>query len=726
MTWLLLLALAACPRKDPVETGDSPHDTGDTPVDTSPDTDTDTDSGIPDGPVKHVVILVTDGARSDETIFDGESNASGGPTADIMPYMRAKLWPQGTLLRPGYATGVTETAEGHVSILTGSHLPQSNMPSDFGAGWFRPEAPTLYEAVRSAEGLPQEQVGLVANTEHLQGHTSSVFPGLGEAMGAAYTFLSKADMEGGGDASKPADDDAIVWETIQEQMTATEVRFVLGNLHEIDRSGHTRSGAVYVDRISEADEGIVDFWEWVQATEPYKDTTLLVVASDHGRHRWEGEEEDWKEHGDQCAGCRQVQVFLVGPGIKAGEVITSETFTLDDLSRTVAHLMGVDLPYASGMIIAPALTDPPGNPGRTGDVWPSVAGDLSAWQSFTDDPFNQSQVFADGELLSTMAAIHAEHPVAASDGSTDVVCWNQLVLTRDTDYSYETWDWRPECWTRTGGGAWTDTHLDETTGLVWPFFDPALAIDASGRLWLAYMDNPKGSGDASVEVSARVLRYTPGTGWEGIDAGFDDVSYPIYPTLLVDGDRALLSYTTSHTGTTDEEKKYVRYERHLDVLSVDWPEGGSPSFSRVFSPEVNDIDHGDPSIPYARYEHPQLTEVDGTVHLATVAYGDTVGNTIVTWRSEDGGATWTDPVAVDPTGMVIGLTPPRWSTTGHLYWARKAGADAEICRIYAGDTTPECKPSGGAEVQGLAATATGVKAAVGTPAGTWTLTDLVF
>ena len=101
--------------------------------------------------VQTVVVLVTDGARIDETFGTKISSVTGEATEDYWPTIRSELLPGGTVVLPGLATGVTITAEGHGALLTGSRIAQANFPSDDGPGMYRPEIPTLFERLRINE-----------------------------------------------------------------------------------------------------------------------------------------------------------------------------------------------------------------------------------------------------------------------------------------------------------------------------------------------------------------------------------------------------------------------------------------------------------------------------------------------------------------------------------------------------------------------------------------------
>src|SRR4051812_48383802 len=61
------------------------------------------DTAAPGPLVHHVLVLVLDGLRTSESFGDGVSDVTGGPTADILPEIRARVLTTGTRVRDAYA-----------------------------------------------------------------------------------------------------------------------------------------------------------------------------------------------------------------------------------------------------------------------------------------------------------------------------------------------------------------------------------------------------------------------------------------------------------------------------------------------------------------------------------------------------------------------------------------------------------------------------------------------
>ncbi len=704
------------------ETGQQGDGGGDSGGDTSVPTGHACGTGSEDGwhpPVHTVVVLVTDGARIDETLGDLTSSVNGEPTAGFWPDIRANLLTQGTEVLPGYATGVTITAEGHAELLAGRRIPQANFPSDWGAGLYRPEFPTLFEAVRKARSTGEDAVELVSNTIHLCGHAWGLDPDHGEDVGGAFDFVTDED-------GLPLDDDVGVIDAVKARMAAADVQFVLANLHQIDRSGHYNTNPnAYADNVKKVDTPISDFWSWIQSTPPYADDTVLVVVADHGRHRW-GTEEDWRNHGDHCVGCRQVPMFLIGPGIREGASVDAAV-TLEDLGATLAWLLGVDLPTATGQVACELLDNPPDDRGRSGTQFASRSGDLLAVQEWLDDPWEKSRIVVDGEALSTEGAVHAEEPVVVRGPDRDLACWRELSFAPAPFDTIGEWAWRARCMQREPDGAWSDVGFPISP--VEPYFHPALATDAGGRFWLAFADNPNGNWEAPEQV-LRLLRKTQNGDWEGDDQGQATMALPLHPSLAVDGDTAWVAITTSEEQVDASEKKKGRYTRHIEVYRVDWPVGHEQTWTRIFRTTTAFEAEGDTGMlssayPWGRMTRPALAAEGDTLSLAFVAYG-AAGATVAWARSEDQGVTWTEPEAVDASRRVYGHVTPAWDGDGWLVWARSGSGGPEVCRARPDEPDPACVRVDAVAVEDIVVGSDGVAVTARDDAGHWSLVDVTW
>jgi hypothetical protein len=95
----------------------------------------------------------------------------------------------------------------------------------------------------------------------------------------------------------------------------------------------------------------------LQSKETYAGRTLLVVATDHGRHL-DDVSAGFLDHGHgwlpgqtgcapNCAGCRDIWAIFAGPGITRG-LTSDNVYQIEDIAPTVRHLMGFENPYERG------------------------------------------------------------------------------------------------------------------------------------------------------------------------------------------------------------------------------------------------------------------------------------------------------------------------------------------------------------------------------------------
>lgn len=720
-------------------------DTGtqvDSRVDTSDaDTDTDSDTDIPIGALSgHVVIMVFDGARIDETFGDGYSDAEHADAADLFLPVKEHLAPIGAIVKPGYATGITITGPGHCNLITGVRQEFGHFATPDGSGWYRPELPTLYEAFKEQFGGASSDLVVTGNTDHIESLNYSLYPGLGSDKGAIYKLVSEPTDPSG---TEPANNDDQVFDAVQSRLQSDHPVLLMANLHSMDRAGHYNPDPdEYGRRVEQMAQPAVDMWDWIQsdASGEMKDNTTLILVADHGRHRWLEESEerlngedgpDYRNHGDQCRGCREIPILMVGAGIKKGVTITTP-YTQEDVAATVARLLGVALPYTSGVVINEALEGTPDIHDRTGEVFPSTGGGVTAVQTYIGDDDAQSFVAIDGTQVSSADAIHAEAPVVYADASRDVVCWRELTLMLESDEV--DWPWFGECRTRVDGGSWADLGLPDK--VVSPMWKPSMLADNSGHMLFSFADNTNATTyfNASNPASIRLWRWSQADGWEGTEyTGPDNQSiFPGNPQLAQIDDVTYVAYANSDLAQNGSSNP-GRYTRHISVQAVAW--GSTQRWSEIWRnfteecPAGGDCPVVTPTTDtegneYGRFEHPAIGAIADTLHVAYVGYGD-IGNSVLMVTGEDKGLTWGTPERIDTSGRVLGHVDPVWYG-GMFYWARLTTADTvEVCRLAPGDTA-DCVDTGTERIQGLAVSADGVSAALDAGVGDWVIEDVGF
>ncbi|MBM4366794.1 MAG: alkaline phosphatase family protein [Deltaproteobacteria bacterium] len=630
------------------------------------------------GGSKRVVVFVIDGVRMEESFGEGNASVDGSASSSFLPRIRRELLPQGTLVLPAYNLGITITAPGHAQFLTGDTAPFGNFPPYDDMGAYYPDLPTLFELVRAQHGLGEEALGLVGNTDLLDAVGRSNYPGLGAEFGTTYVHV---DTDGDGSAG-----DAAGVEEAWRRITEDRARFVLANLHRPDQMGHYGDEiADYADAVRNLDAPIADFWAKVQADDDLRDSTTLVIVADHGRHRT-GEADAYKQHGDSCAGCREIPMFLIGAGVAEGVTI-SDGVALDDLHATLARLLEVESPYALGRDFLG------GELAATGDLSPVSAGGLVLSER-RDDEWPRGAVFLGDVPVSAPTAQAAGGAAVAAGSEAAFACWRELGALGTSDIP-----WNPAC-------AWID-ESGPVSLMPMPLpevnvgWRPALALSPGGVPWMAVADNLNGAVDGSaVDRAVRLLSL--GEGWHG-GVGLEGVYYPTAPALAVSGDAALVAFAASLDASAG------RSNRHGELHEVTDPEG-EQAWSLLFTSTG--------ASGAERAERPAIWAHDGRLRLAYTTADDAANNVEVV-SSADGGESWSAAEVLDDTGRVFAhLDAQFWD--GAVVYARLGDDEAELC---VEGTSPRCVGLGATELSGFARVNGGARVSVRVE-GEWVLRNV--
>jgi hypothetical protein len=134
-------------------------------------------------------------------------------------------------------------------------------------------------------------------------------------------------------------------------------RFTYIAYGETDDFAHDGHYDQYLFAAHRTDAFLNDIWNWVQSTEGYRDNTILVVTTDHGR----GSEpvETWQHHASKAAmagymeslatyengivGSDAVWIAAMGPGIAHGASLPAgECAGSNQITATILELLGID------------------------------------------------------------------------------------------------------------------------------------------------------------------------------------------------------------------------------------------------------------------------------------------------------------------------------------------------------------------------------------------------
>ncbi|MFT5684936.1 MAG: hypothetical protein ACI8RZ_005881 [Myxococcota bacterium] len=666
LTWscAALVLLAGCRS-----CGQAPLDTADTAPASSSDP-------------RNVVVLILDGLRMEESFGDGHSDAADMNTVDILPQIRSELLPQGALIKPAYSTGITITAPGHSDMITGARQAFGNYPNDEGEGAYLPELPTLFEELRAQHGVSKEQVIMSGNTLLAIPLYRSLYPG--------YTDLS-ADTVYFYDETAPLTDPRTLI-AFREELQTRQPRLAFVNLHGIDRAGHNEAVEHYGDQAQDLDSALVSFWNWLRDVDGYGPNTILVLTADHGRHRDPDIEEVWRDHGDQCSGCRELPLFLVGPGIQADTIIETP-HTLPDLTATLAWLLETDLPHGEGIVIADALTEPPTERiDRAGVVYPAATSDALAVQRWRDD-IPRSVIEVNDVVVSGEDIFAAERPRVLTTALGTVACWRELTL----EPGAEEMPWHGVCAINDGTG-WAEMAMP---GLpVFPLWAPSIQEDADGGLWMAMIANSGGAvGSAKLSyANIWVLGYDPDTATWDVSEAHSNGTGLIFPTdarLVVTDDSFFIAYGTS------ADRAIGRKTRRIEVYRQSRGPGGLWESVIRIGPGSDTETVLDLTIDSDRLEHPALARgTDGVFRLGFLSYTEAGVITVIAMDAADG-LSWSAPETMDTSGRILPHIDPIWTAAGVLLWAQLGEADTvEVCARAIGGVLA-CADTGAAYIMGL-------------------------
>lgn len=121
------------------------------------------------------------------------------------------------------------------------------------------------------------------------------------------------------------------------QINKPKVTYVaFGETDDFAHDGHYDQ---YLYALKRTDNYLKDLWQTIQSIPGYKDNTVMLIVTDHGRGATAG---DWRHHGAKdTIGSEQIWLAAIGPGIKsAGIVSTSYEVKQNQVASTLLTLLG--------------------------------------------------------------------------------------------------------------------------------------------------------------------------------------------------------------------------------------------------------------------------------------------------------------------------------------------------------------------------------------------------
>jgi hypothetical protein len=222
----------------------------------------------------------------------------------------------------------------------------------------RPGFPTLFEYWNSSKKDSTNQIYFASSKPEFEILTYSTHDGYGKQFAPVYVdeknekvnenaiyekalpYISEKhpsfvylSLNGGGGTHSPKN----------------ELEAACPNQGEIDACGGAEGLNAYYESIILMDQIVYDLWDRIQQDDFYKNKTILMVMSSHGRHT-----NEYYGYGDKCAGCTDLFFLTIGPGVKKGFVSTKSR-SLIDVCKTAGTLLNIPTPYAKGEIMKELL-----------------------------------------------------------------------------------------------------------------------------------------------------------------------------------------------------------------------------------------------------------------------------------------------------------------------------------------------------------------------------------
>jgi hypothetical protein len=132
--------------------------------------------------------------------------------------------------------------------------------------------------------------------------------------------------------------DVVTFRAAKEYLTRHQPRVLYIGLGETDEWAHARRYDLYLEAANRSDRYLLELWELLQSLPQYKDRTILVVTTDHGR----GLGRDWTNHGAQTIGAEYIWIAVVGAGVPAGGIRKDVETTQSQIAATLAMCVGID------------------------------------------------------------------------------------------------------------------------------------------------------------------------------------------------------------------------------------------------------------------------------------------------------------------------------------------------------------------------------------------------
>jgi hypothetical protein len=263
---------------------------------------------------ENVILLVIDGPRYSETF--GDSFHTNIPE-------QYALLDECLFVNDFYNLGETFTVPGHNALISGFYENIANNGTQF------PGHKSVINYWLSHTSFTSNDASIIASKDKLQ------------VLAGNSTELNKipftdCGISGLGSGYRV---DSITHLHVMNKLQSSTQRCMLINYLGPDVKGHLGDSIAYINAIKETDLYVKEIWSFIQSDARYKDKTTLIVTNDHGRHL-NGVSSGFISHGDNCLGCRRIQLQIFSPDVQKGTTCYA-TYDQLNIAATMAELLQV-------------------------------------------------------------------------------------------------------------------------------------------------------------------------------------------------------------------------------------------------------------------------------------------------------------------------------------------------------------------------------------------------
>ena len=134
--------------------------------------------------------------------------------------------------------------------------------------------------------------------------------------------------------------DALPFLTALDYLKTSKPRVLYLSLGETDDWAHARDYRLYLESAHRVDAYLKTLWDTAQSMPEYKDSTTLIVSTDHGRGSTRS---DWTGHGKSVPESKDIWMAFIGPDTKAlGERAHIQPVQQNQIAARLAALLGED------------------------------------------------------------------------------------------------------------------------------------------------------------------------------------------------------------------------------------------------------------------------------------------------------------------------------------------------------------------------------------------------